>query len=127
MYLYPDMETALIGQFKNGTMIATKESRVIGEKCHRGIKEILLEKPDPQSPTFKYTPRTHINIGDQPTVMDPYERKNIYIDKGVMDDGVFAKRNMSKHDLITYYGGMIIKSTDINGPLCSRNQSLEKM
>ena len=73
----------MVGQFKNGTMLSAKVSKVKRERCNHGIKELEIEEPNADSPTFRYTTTSHKHIGDQPTLMDPYERKMIYIHDGV--------------------------------------------
>ena len=44
--------------------------------------------------------------------MDPYEKKNIYIGDGKKQDGVFAKRNMAKGDLVGYCSGLLWNTTE---------------
>ena len=122
-FLYPDMKTVLFGQFENGTMIAAKESRVIAERCNRGMKEIRIGKPKQNAPIFKYTRPTRTRIADQPTLMDPYTRKNIFISEGEEGDGVFAKRNISQGEVIMYYSGIRWNKTEF--PLWSKNQTKE--
>ena len=90
------METVLIGRFENGTMVAAKPSKVIAERCRRGIKEIRVATPTTNSPTLKYARPNRIRIGDQPTIMDPFERKNVFIADGKKEDGLFAKKDILK-------------------------------
>ena len=123
MFLYPDMETALIGRFENGTMVAAKPSKVIAERCHQGIKEIKVAIPTASAPTFKYTRPNRIRVGDQPTIMDPFERKNVFIADGKKEDGVFAKKNITKGDIFVYYSGIILNQTEL--PLWSSNTTWE--
>ena len=125
-WIYPDMETVLLGTFKNGTMLSTKESKVVKERCNLGMKELEIEIPNNVSPTFRYKARSMTEIGDQPTLMDPYERKKVYIDFGVKDDGVFARKDIEKDDLIAYYSGLLIDSSKFNGPICSWNLTKEE-
>ena len=102
------METVLIGSFRNGTMVSSKESRIGKERCINGLKEIEIDIPDKHSPSFQYKERSRIEIGDQPTLRDPYERKKVYIDQGVKDDGIFARKDIEQDDLIAYYSGISI-------------------
>ena len=89
------MVTVLIGKFVNGTMIAAKQSRIVRERCNKGIKEIKIAKPKENAIIYKYQRPTRVNIGDQPRVMDPYTKKIFYIGDGTKDDGVFAKRDIA--------------------------------
>ena len=125
MFLYPDMETVLIGRFKNNAMIAASPSRIIAERCHKGIKEIRVAKPKYDAPIVKYDRPNWIRIGDQPTIMDPFERKNTFIQDGKGHDGVFAKKNIFKGDIIAYYSGTIEKASE-RPPFDLSNQTLSE-
>jgi hypothetical protein len=119
------METALVGKFQNGNMVTAKESSIIKERCNHGMKEIEVKKPYPGSPIYKYTARSPTSIGDHPTLMDPYERKNVYVEKGIKDDGLFARRDIDKYDLVAYYSGMLINASNKSVRHCSFSQSAE--
>ena len=106
------METVLVGKFENGTMISAMSSKIIGERCHKGIKEIKVAKPKEHSKTFKYQRPTRVNIGDQPRVMDPYTKKIFYIEDGLKDDGLFAKRDIAKGELVAYYSGLFWNTSE---------------
>ena len=106
------MKTVLVGRFEKGRMIAAKESQVVKERCKKGIKEIRIARPKHNGPTFKYQRPDRLRLGDQPRTMDPYSKKNIYIAKGEIDDGVFAKRNISKGELVLYYSGLLWNTTE---------------
>ena len=104
------METVLIGRFENGTMVAAKPSKVIAERCHRGIKEIRVAKPKAGAPVFTYTRPSAIRMCPLPTVMDPLERKNIFISDGKKEDGVFARKDITDGDLLAYYSGSTLSN-----------------
>ena len=106
------METVLVGRFEEGQMISAKQSRIVSERCNRGIKEIRTAKPNDEKPTFKYQRPDRLRICDQPRVMDPYERKNIYIGDGIKQDGVFTKRNISKGEVVVYVSGLLWNTTE---------------
>ena len=40
VFLYPDLKTALVGRFEKNVMQEAKETKVVAERCHKGIKEI---------------------------------------------------------------------------------------
>ena len=112
MFVYPDMEAVLVGRFENGTMIAAKPSKIVKERCHKGVKEIEVAKPKTDAPVFTYNRPTRLRIGDQPTVMDPFDKKNIYVGDGKKDDGVFAKKDIKKGDVFVYYSGLFWNMTE---------------
>ena len=118
------MENVLVGRFENGKMKAAKKSRIIAERCHMGIKEIRIAKPKKSSSVLKYQGMSTVRIGDQPTVMDPFELKNVYIQTGPFGDGVFAKKNFSEGDLVMYYSGLLHNKTE--GPFFTSNMTAEE-
>ena len=106
VFVYPDMVTVLLGRFEKGKMIAAKPSVTIAERCHKGIKEIKIRHPRSNATIFKYSRPDRLRIGNQPKVMDPFTKKNIYIGDGTKDDGVFARRDIKKGELVMYYSGL---------------------
>ena len=116
------METVLIGWFEKGRMIKAKPSKIIGERCNQGIKEIIVAEPKENDVSLKYTLPNHIHMGNQLNVMDPFERRNIHIRNGHMGDTVYSNKNFVFGDLIAYYSGHIWDVTD--QPLLSKNKTL---
>ena len=107
VFLYPDMKTALVGQFEENIMIKGRESRVIAERCNDGIKEIQLSKVDSDAPTFRYRAPGKTFIGDQPTKMDPYEKRFVYVGNSAWgDDGIFARKDIKAKELFSYFSGI---------------------
>ena len=70
------METVLVGQFERGRMISGKESKIVSERCNKGIKEIRIATPNDGRPTLRYQRPDRLRLGDQPRVMDPYTKKD---------------------------------------------------
>ena len=101
------MKTALIGTFKDGVMISGRLSKVIAERCNDGIKEIRVDEAKIDAPIFSYQRNTRVRIHD-PIRMDPFEKRNVYVDSTERGDfGLFAKRNIKAKELIAYYSGTI--------------------
>ena len=122
MFIYPDLKTALIGSFNDGIMKAARQTRIIGERCNKGIKEIKLARPKTSSPLLKYLRPNQIRIADQPTVMDALDKTNIYITTGEFGDSVFAKRDIPSGEIVAYYSGLLWTPKD----LFPINQTLEE-
>ena len=116
------MMTALIGRFENGVMKSAKQSKIIGERCRNGIKEIKVAKAKPDSPILKFSRPNKIRIADHPKIMDALDRRNMYIKEGPWGDGVFAKRNFVSGEIIAYYSGLLWSRKD----LFPGNQTLEE-
>ena len=107
------MKTALKGHFENGVMIGARKSKIIGERCHKGIKEIKVAKPKESSPILRYGPPNMIRIASLPKVMDSLERRNIYIREGPWGDSVFAKRDFVSDEIVAYYSGLLWSPQDL--------------
>ena len=113
-FIYPDMKTVLIGEFDDGIMIRGRPAKIVAERCNDGIKEIKISKVKASAPTFKYSRPTRVNIGDQPTVMDPYENQMVFVNTTKWgDDGLFAKRDIKKGELVAYYSGLVFNRTEM--------------
>ena len=111
MYIYPDMETALLGKFEDSKMKDAQESRVLELGCDRnGLYYVTrYSTPEPSSPHFYYEPPNNISFGaGPPNVLDPYERKWLELrlaDNEKMGEGVFTKRDVKKDTLVSSYNG----------------------
>ena len=108
------MKTVLVGKFQNGIMHRGRPAKIVAERCNNGIKEIKLSIPKRETPAYKYSRANRLSIGDQPTEMDPYEKRTVYIKE--LDwggDSLFAKRNIMKNEIVTYYGGIFWNGTEL--------------
>ena len=102
------MRTVLVGTWIKNEMVAACESKIVAERCNNGLKEIKVRPVKPaECTTVKFQRPNLIRISDNPTAMDPYEKTTIYIQEGVKEDGVFAKRDIQEGELISYYSGNI--------------------
>ena len=112
-FVYPDMQTVLIGKFEKGKMMSARPSKIIHERCNNGIKEIQVESPKHSAPVFRYSRPNRLRIGDQPRVIDPFSKKNVFVktteEKG---DGLYARKDIKKYDLIAYYSGLLWNETE---------------
>ena len=106
-------------------MVGARPTTVTKERCHRGMKEILVAKPKATSPILTYKPPNQIQIGDQPRITDPYDQVQIYIQSTSYGEGVFAKKKIQKGDIIAYYSGLLWNV--VEQPLFTQNQTYEEM
>ena len=65
VYLYPDFETVMVGNFQNEVMISAQEAKLKAFKCKNGIMRIKVSNPKKDAPTFNYCPKSKIRINDQ--------------------------------------------------------------
>lgn len=80
-FLYPDLETAILGQFRQRVLLRGQGSRVIGEACQNGwIRDLSFELPKRDgTPYFKYGPPSHYSFGHGPELPDPYEDQKVKV------------------------------------------------
>jgi hypothetical protein len=66
-YIYPDLETAIVGEFSDLVLVSGRTSKVLGERCNDfGLKEVDFAPVDPdQEPVF-FSPPTNTSFGDGP-------------------------------------------------------------
>ena len=101
------MKTAIIGTFVDGVMVQGRPSKVIAERCNDGIKEIKIDKPKLDEPNIGFKRNTWNRIHD-PSLMDHFEKKNVYVNQTERGDvGLYARKNLSANNVIAYYSGTI--------------------
>ena len=114
VYLYPDMFTAMVGRFVKGKMVMAREGRVAAVRCRNNMMEIKYavvrsRKKD----VFTYEGAKRSRMSSKPTLMDPYERRNIRIGQSGLGDhtgeGVFARRDLMEGEVIMFYGGIYVE------------------
>ena len=88
-------------------MLAAKPTRIVAERCKSGVKHVKFAKPKKDAPILKFQRPNFLRPGEQPQIFDPFERKNVYVKKGVFQDGLFARRDIRKGELICYFSGQI--------------------
>ena len=106
-FIYPDFLTGLRGIFKNGVLHSAKAVDVVAERCNNGVKELKL-KTSAQSPDVRWERAVGTKYGKNPRVMDPHERKSVYVGQSTKpraNEGLFARRKFTRGDLVSYYGG----------------------
>ena len=112
-YIYPDMETVLLGRFEDRLMKDAQESKVLKVECNQNgmIYVNQYATPDPTASHFYYEPASNSSYGGTtsvPGTLDPYERKWLEvrkIDEDKIEEGVFAKKDAKKHIFISSYTG----------------------
>ncbi|XP_059079759.1 histone-lysine N-methyltransferase SETD7-like isoform X2 [Tigriopus californicus] len=123
-FLYPDLETAILGQFHQRVLLRGQGSRVIGEACQNGwIRDLTFELPRAGSPHFKYGPPSHYSFGHGPQLSDPYEDQSVRVGRWSaertmdhkkalfdpdLEEGLFAKRDIKKGQTVAFYSGLVI-------------------
>ena len=106
-YIYPDLETVLIGKFKTGIMISAKETTITRIRCKNGLVE--LDFAPAWGTEFHYSVPSNETFGDQPTVTDPLDDKYVYMSwSGTGGQGIFAKRDIPMGTQFVQYNGLVM-------------------
>lgn len=86
--IYPDFETVLIGHFWKFRLVSGRQSRITSSRLSKknghqgrgGLPELRFEEPGASSAAvFAFDPPSHYRFGDDPTIPDPYESKNVQV------------------------------------------------
>jgi len=109
IYIYPDFQTGLQGQFEDGLVVAARPISIIGERCQNGIKEILTSfiASDDTIWTRQISNSTHIS--DFPKIMDPHEKRSVFLGNSAIaggGEGIFARRPFLPGQLVSYFNGI---------------------
>ena len=112
IFIYPDFLTGIKGKFLDGELVSGVAVDVVGERCNIGLKEIIVEpsKHDPEviwrkEPNSNQLSLPHY-VGQHPCVMDPHERKSVYIDESTIpgaNEGMFARYNEDFSNLVSIF------------------------
>ena len=107
-YVYPDLKTAIVGQFERGLLIRGQAAEVVGEKCaEEGIK--ALKFSDPSGPFYHYNPASPDSFGDEPLVGDPLDNRYTYLNKSekypLAGEGMFAREKVPAGTVYSLFGG----------------------
>ena len=126
-YVYPDFQTALRGIFVNGDLHNATAVNIVGERCNSGVKELRFEEPENKADVvWENTGDVLFQYGKHPKVMDPHEKKSVFVNKSTnprAEEGLFAKRKFHRGDLVSYYGGEKLFLEDI----ISSNMTTEEL
>ena len=111
VFVFPDFETGLVGQFAKGELVVGRVCNIVGERCSEGVKQIEVKNIENDEtvwePSVSNLNRKHFEKYSK--VMDPFEKKSVYVDKSTIlsaGEGLFARREMARGDLISYFSGI---------------------
>ena len=107
-FVYPDLKTALVGQFTKGLAISVFP----GTLSHVDIPKDGVACPWFQtravSPVSN-SPSTMTSVGLSPLVRDPYEMTTCEVRGSNVPgggEGLFAVRNINKGEVVAFYNGV---------------------
>lgn len=115
-YIYSDFSTIIYGIFNSGTLVSGRSGKIIGYRCKNGIMELKFSSKLGED-IYKYEEVTNKFLTSRPTLVDPLERRQIFVDNSTVigmttGDGLFAKRNIPANSLVAIYAGFILDNDD---------------
>ena len=120
-FVYPDMKTVIVGKFKDGILIEGKSAKIVAERCKHGIKELSISSTDQNSPNFNFKRNNHLRV-HQPTIMDPFEKNNLFIKDTIgKGEGLFARQDFQNNEIVSYYSGLIVPSNEVKAWFKQKN------
>ena len=78
-------------------MLEAKECLITAHRCRKGIKEIRVERMEGNEEVFRYRRADRVTIADQPTLVDPYERKTVGLKVRKMDSYQSDSKLLAMH------------------------------
>jgi len=110
-YIYPDFKMAIKGKFVDGTLVEGHQCDVVGCYMDHGIMVPVFGEPN--GPAFEYEQPSIRCIALHPLLRDPWEDKKVYVSDSNLPqggEGLFAKRNIEKREVVALYNGIKFKS-----------------
>merc|ERR1711962_1715451 len=105
-YIYPDMKTALVGEWKHGVMVTARPAVISGSYIEEGI----------MVPTYTYIGEreyhnwvsTNVSMPGPQHLRDPLEMDTVRVEcSGVgLGDGLYAARDLCAGELVAFYNGI---------------------
>ena len=87
-FIYPDFETVLRGQFKDGKVMKGQICKLIGAKTERGWFMPVFTKPSGQ--TYEFEAPSKKSLGKNPLLQDPWEAERVYVKPSMLEQGMYV-------------------------------------
>ena len=117
-FIYPDLETLLVGAFENDVMVKASERSLENiSVSDYGILVPRYSEPKPNAFQF-YLEKTQYDVINElfdsdickePTIPDPYESKLLEVKTSLIEDagqGLFARQNVKQGKVVAYFNGI---------------------
>ncbi len=110
-YVYPDLHTALVGEFKDGTMISAKGARIIDVDTSDSLIWMPKFKMLNTKDSVSYSKSSRTAVCSCPLISDPYESRTVSVRQSLISgagEGLFAARYLLKGEVAAFYNGVRI-------------------
>ena len=117
-YVYPDKETALIGQFEDGQLVrarAAKLEETTGSGGELKLPKISYRTDYPENICFDVS--SHDVLSLQPLLCDVYEQDRVYVKKSLVEsagEGLFAKIDLEADEVASFYNGVRLSHDEVD-------------
>lgn len=115
-FIFPDFHTAIVGDFEDDELLSGHHRNVKAYRCRRGMLELEFEPLNQMDPIFKYEEANETFVTSQPLLMDPYDKRNLYVAPSRIPhtgQGLFAKRTIPAQTLVATYAGLRVYDEDL--------------
>jgi len=111
IYLYPDLKTALVGNFDHGKMKTGHMVQLNSFRREFGIPiPQYSEKIETQGfPNYTFDQSTRLCISKNPFLRDPYEKRYVYVKESqvpLAGEGLWAKTDIKAGQLVALFNGV---------------------
>ena len=107
-YLFPNIETAFVGQFVDGVL---KEARV-SKICDVILDYGCIKVPkfaEPTGPMYQRELSTSEFVTNSPLLKDPYEEKMVFVKQSLVEgaqEGLFSRQAVKANTIMAFYNGI---------------------
>jgi len=109
-FLYPDLSTALVGEWRDGQLVAGRSGRLTGSHEVHGVLVPTFTITDNSSDNhYERWISTDLRMLCPPHRQDPYESTLVRVAKSEVEgggEGLYARKNIPAGTLIAYYNGI---------------------
>jgi len=112
-FVYPDLKTALVGEFKDGELVLAFSSTIKSVQEKAGILIPSFEKNYENE--FRQWPSTKLEVTCPLHLRDPYEDQQVEVCTSQVSgsgDGLRTKVDIPADTLVAYYHGVRMKASD---------------
>ena len=113
-FIYPDVRTAIKGQFTCGVLESGQECRVTSSRQVGGV--IVPRYSQVQGPSYSYDPASALTISKQPLLQDPWEKNMVEVRSSKLEqagEGLFAKEDLPEKTVIALFAGVRLKTATL--------------
>ncbi|XP_023344428.1 histone-lysine N-methyltransferase SETD7 [Eurytemora carolleeae] len=106
-FLYPDLYTALVGQFEDGRMVRAYPAVLDTVQIENDIAVPHFSRLSNQS--VRYMKSCKTNVGDNPLIEDPYESRTCQVLTSKVEgggEGLYARRKIKEREIVAFYNGV---------------------